>query len=198
MAKINWKGGALLAPVPAALVTCAHAGRTNVLTIAWTGILNSKPPRCYISVRPERFSYELIKTSHQFVINLAPRSLAFAVDFCGVKSGRDIDKFSAMDLAAEPSPVLGLPMLSQCPVAIECRVFEVMPLGSHDLFLADIVGVCVDDTFIGPSGKLRLDKADIIGFVHGSYYSLGSYLGNLGFSVAKKPAKPKLHKKKHL
>lgn len=198
VAKVNWKGGALLAPVPAALVTCAHGGRSNVLTIAWTGIVNSKPPRCYISVRPERFSYELIQASRQFVIHLAPRGLAAAVDFCGVKSGRDVDKFSALHLSVEPSPVLGLPMLSQCPVAVECRVFEIIPLGSHDLFLADIAGVCVDDAFISPSGKLRLDKADIIGFAHGSYYALGSYLGNLGFSVAKRPAGSKSKKDNNL
>lgn len=197
MAKISWKGGALLAPVPAALVTCAHNGRANILTIAWTGIINTKPPRCYISVRPGRFSYELIKESRQFVIHLAPRGLIAAVDFCGIKSGRDVDKFAAMNLDVEPSPLLGLPMLSQCPIAVECRVFDILPLGSHDMFLADIVGVCVDDAFIAPSGKLRLDKADIIGFSHGSYYALGSFLGNLGFSVAKKSAKTKPHSKKN-
>ena len=186
MPKVTWKGGALLAPVPAAMVTCSHAGRDNVLTIAWTGIINSQPPKTYISVRPGRFSYEMIKESKEFVINLPSRAMVRAADYCGIKSGRDVDKFSEMSLKTEPSPTLGCPMLCDCPVSIECRVFEVKPLGSHEMFMADILSVSVDDRFIDEGGKFRLDKADVVGFAHGSYYTLGSFLGNMGYSVMKK------------
>lgn len=195
MAKIKWKGGALLAPVPATMVTCAYGGRENVLTIAWTGIINSNPPKTYISVRPTRFSYDMIKNSGVFVINLTPRSLVRAADICGVKSCRDTDKLSELSLTTELSPVLGCPMLCQSPVSVECRVFDVVPLGSHDMFMADIVGVNVDDSFIDVGGKLRLDKADIVGFAHGSYYTLGSFLGNLGYSVMKKKTISRKRKK---
>ncbi len=192
MSKISWKGGALLAPVPPALVTCADGDRRNVLTVAWTGVLNTVPPKTYVSIRPARYSHELIQNSGCFVINLATESLVRAVDFCGCRSGREVDKFEAMELACEPSPVLGLPMLSACPVSLECRVFETRPLGSHDMFLADIVGVSVDDRYIDAAGKLRLDKAAVLGYCHGSYYGLGKFLGNFGFSVMK----PKTAKKK--
>lgn len=195
MAKITWKGGALLAPVPVAMVTCSHGGRDNVLTIAWTGITNSTPPKTYISVRPGRFSYEMIKQSGTFVINLATREMIRAADYCGVKSGRDTDKLAELSLQTEPSPNLGCPMLCDSPVSIECRVFDIIPLGSHDMFMADIVSVSVDDAFVDTGGKLRLDKADIVGFAHGSYYTLGSFLGNLGFSVMKKKTAKRKRKK---
>ena len=186
MSKAVWKGGAVLAPVPVALVTCAHETRINVLTVAWTGIINSTPPKTYVSIRPERYSHGIIKNSGAFVINLTPKSLVRTADWCGVKSGRDVDKFEEMSLEHEPSPNLGIPMLSGCPVSIECRVFNTVRLGSHDMFMADILSVCGDERYINSKGKLRLDKADVIAYAHGSYYTLGSYLGSFGFSVMKK------------
>jgi len=186
MPKTVWKGGAVLAPVPTALVTCADGGRVNVLTVAWTGIINSTPPKTYVSIRPERYSYDIIKKSGAFVINLTPKSLVRAADWCGVKSGRDFDKFKEMSLEHEPSPDFGIPMLCGCPVSIECRIFDTVSLGSHDMFMADIVSVCVDEQYIDPKGKLRLDKADIVAYSHGSYYTIGSYLGDFGFSVMKR------------
>ncbi len=197
MGKIAWKGGALLAPVPPTLVTTAHGGRRNVFTVAWTGIINTVPPKTYISVRPSRLSHELIEASGGFVVNLPTEPLARAVDFCGVRSGREIDKFEAMQLAWEPSPLLGLPMLCDSPVCLECRVFEKRPLGSHDMFLADIAGVCVDERLLDSGGGLRLDRARLLAYAHGGYYGLGSRLGGFGFSVRKKkPAKKKAMRKK--
>lgn len=186
MAKTVWKGGTLLAPVPPALVTCAGSdGRPNVLTVAWTGIVCSTPPMTYVSVMPSRYSHGLITETRRFVINLPTRALARAADYCGVKSGRDTDKFADMGLAVDPSPNLGCVMLSQSPLSLECRVTDVLSLGSHDMFLTEIAGVVVDEQFI-ENGKLRLDKADIIAYAHGAYYTLGSYLGSFGFSVMKK------------
>lgn len=195
MAKAVWKGGTLLAPVPPALVTCADAdGNANILTVAWTGIVNSNPPKTYVSIRPSRYSHGLIGDTRQFVINLPTRALVRTADYCGVKSGADTDKFTDMALTHEPSPNLGCPLLCQSPVSLECRVTDILPLGSHDMFLADIVSVVVEDQFI-ENGKLRLDKADILAFAHGSYYTLGSFLGNFGFSVMKKKTAKKKRKK---
>lgn len=194
MAKQQWKPSAMLAPVPAAMVTCKDGDKINVLTIAWTGIINSKPPRTYISVRPERYSYDLIRNSGVFVINLTSRGLIRACDFVGVKSGRDIDKFETLALAHEPSPNFAVPMLCDSPVSVECKVFDRISLGSHDMFLADIVSVSVEEQFV-EGGKLRLDKADVVGFAHGSYYALGKFLGNLGDSVMKKKTAARKRKK---
>lgn len=186
MAKTVWKGGALLAPVPPALITCAGTdGAANILTVAWTGIVSSQPPRTYVSIKPSRYSHGLISATRQFVINLPTRALARATDYCGVKSGADTDKFADLALTHEPSPTLGCPLLRQSPVSLECRVTDILPMGSHDMFLADIISVVVDDEFV-EGGKLRMDKAGIIAFAHGSYYTLGSYLGSFGFSVMKK------------
>ncbi len=186
MGKVAWKGGALLAPVPPTLITCADGQRKNIFTVAWTGILNTVPPKTYIAVRPTRYSHELIEKSGGFVINLPTEALVRAADFCGVRSGRDIDKFETLGLAIEPSPVLGLPMLADSPVSLECRVFEKQPLGSHDMFLADIVGVSIEESLLDKNGKLRLDRAKLLAYAHGGYYGLGSYLGGFGFSVMKK------------
>ncbi|MEG0912945.1 MAG: flavin reductase family protein [Oscillospiraceae bacterium] len=186
MAKVSWRGGTLLAPVPPALITCSDGERSNVFTVAWTGTINTMPPKTYISVRSTRYSYDIIKKSGKFVINLTTEQLVKAADFCGARSGRDLDKFKEMELAVEPSPVLGIPMLCDSPVSLECKVFEIKQLGSHDMFMADIVGISVDDRFIDVGGKLRMDKARIVAFAHGSYYGLGSFLGSFGFSVMKK------------
>ena len=187
MAKQNWPGGALLAPVPPVLVSCGTVEKPLCLTIGWTGIINTKPPRTYISVRPERNSYPVIKETGEFVLNLAPASLAKTVDFCGVRSGAKVDKFAHCHLTAQPSGHLAAPTIAECPVSIECRVFQVISLGSHDMFLADIVGVSVDESILDADGKLRLDKADLLAYAHGEYFTLGKKVGSFGWSVRKKP-----------
>lgn len=186
MAKQTWKGSTLLAPMPAALVTCGTLNAPNIFTVAWTGIVNTQPPKTYISVRPGRFSYPLIRQSGEFAINLTTRQLLRAVDFCGVRSGRDTDKFAICGLTAEPASQLSCPLLAESPLSLECRVTDVLELGSHHMLLADIVAVNADEALIAQSGKLQLNHADLIAFAHGAYYELGRQLGTFGYSVAKK------------
>lgn len=186
MAKQTWKGSTLLAPLPATLVTCGTLDAPNVFTVAWTGIINTQPPKTYISVRPERFSYPLIRQSGEFVINITTRKLLRAVDFCGVRSGRDVDKFALCNLTAEPASQLTCPMLAESPLSLECRVTDVLELGSHHMMLADIVAVNADESLLAENGKLQLNHADLIAFAHGAYYELGRQLGTFGYSVAKK------------
>ncbi len=190
--KIIWRGGALLAPVPPVMVSCGTMEKHNILTIAWTGIINTIPPKTYISIRPTRYSYEIIKSSGEFVINLTTSELIRAADFCGIRSGRDIDKFEAMELSPQKSISLECPMIEQSPLNIECRVSQVIELGSHHMFIADIVGVNVDSQYIDSYGKLHLDKSGLAAFAHGEYFELGKKLGSFGFSVRKKR---KYHKK---
>ncbi|MGI6181475.1 MAG: flavin reductase family protein [Agathobaculum sp.] len=187
MSKVVWGGGALIAPVPPVLVTCGTAEQPNILTVAWTGILNTVPPKTYISVRPGRFSYPLIRESGEFVINLPTAALVRAVDFCGVRSGRDTDKWKQMGLTAAPSSHLACPLLEQSPLSLECRVTQVVPLGTHDMFVADILAVDVDEALIDRAGKLHLDRAGLLAYAHGEYFELGRKLGSFGFSVRKKP-----------
>ena len=189
MPKIQWKGGALLAPVPPALVTCAHGDKQNILTVAWTGIVNTIPPKTYISVRPSRYSYELIRNSGEFAINLTPRELIRAADFCGIHTGAKINKFERCKLSVEPASKISCPILSDSPLTLECRVTDIIPLGSHDMFLADIVAVDVDESLVDEHGKLHLDRAGLAAFAHGEYYELGKKLGTFGFSVSKKSGK---------
>lgn len=191
MSKQTWKGSTLLAPMPATLVTCGTLDAPNIFTVAWTGIVNTQPPKTYISVRPERFSYPLIRQSGEFVINLTTRQLLRAVDFCGVRSGRDTDKFSVCGLTAEAASQLSCPMLAESPVSLECRVTDVLELGSHHMMLADIVAINADEALIAENGKLQLNHADLIAFAHGAYYELGRQLGTFGYSVAKKTAAKK-------
>ena len=186
MAKQTWKGGAMLSPVPPALVTCSDGEHDNVLTIAWTGIVNTIPPKTYISVRPSRHSYQLIKKSGVFAINLTTEALVRAADYCGVHTGAKMDKFERCQLSKEPASEIDCPILSDSPLTLECRVTDVIPLGSHDMFLADIVAVDVDEELIGQDGKLRLDRASLVAYAHGDYYALGKKLGKFGYSVAKK------------
>lgn len=186
MGKQTWKGGALIAPIPPALVSCGSMEKPNVLTIAWTGIINTKPSKTYISVRPSRYSYPLIRESGEFVINLTTSSLVRAADFCGVRSGRDVDKFQLCNLTPIPSTALHAPMIAESPLNIECRIFDVIPLGSHDMFLADVVAVNVDESCLDHSGKLRLDQCGLAAFAHGEYFELGKKIGSFGYSVRKK------------
>ena len=178
----------MIYPLPAVLVSCGESEQEyNLFTVAWTGTVCTNPPMCYISVRPERHSYDIIKRTGEFVINLTTASLARATDWCGVRSGRDYDKFSEMGLTAEPAAVVSAPVVGESPVSIECRVRQVIELGSHDMFLADVVNVLVDEQYINPeTGKLELDRAEIITYSHGEYFRLGEMIGHFGWSVRKK------------
>lgn len=184
-----WKGSVITSPLPPTMVTCGTVDNPNIFTVAWTGILNTQPPVTYISVRPERFSYNLIKQNREFVINLTTQQLVRAVDYCGVKSGRNSNKFKEMQLTAEPANKLSAPILVESPLNIECRVREIVELGTHHMFIADIVALDVASELIDKNGKLRLDKANLLAYAHGEYFTLGKKLGNFGFSVRKKKTK---------
>lgn len=197
MAKQTWKPGNMVYPLPAVMVSCADkSGNSNIITIAWTGTVCTNPPMAYISVRPERHSYQMIRETGEFVINLTTKNLAFATDFCGVRSGRDVDKFSEMKLTKEQASVVGAPMIGECPVNIECKVTEVKELGSHHMFLADVVAVHVDDKYMNENQKFELGKAQPLAYSHGEYYGLGELLGTFGYSVKKKKAHENTKKKK--
>ena len=186
--KQSWKPGTMIYPLPAVLISCGENEQEyNLFTVAWTGTVCTNPPMCYISVRPERHSYEIIKRTGEFVINLTTASLARATDWCGVRSGRDYDKFSEMGLTAEAAAVVKAPIVAESPVSIECRVKQIVPLGSHDMFIADVVNVLVDEEYINPeTGKLELERADMIAYSHGEYFRLGKAIGHYGWSVRKK------------
>lgn len=186
MAKVSWKGGTLLAPVPPALVTCSDGEQDNVLTVAWTGILNSDPPKTYVSVRPTRHSHAIIKKSGEFAINLPTKSLVRAVDWCGVFTGAKVDKFERCHLTKAPAEKISCPLIAESPLALECRVTEVIPMGTHDVFVADILAVDVEESLIGSDGKLHLERAELIAYAHGDYYELGKRLGHFGYSASKK------------
>ena len=177
--------GTLLAPVPAVIVTCKHGDKVNMLTIAWTGIVCTKPPMTYISVRPERYSYDLIDKSGEFVINLTTTSMAKQVDFCGVRSGKDFDKAQICGFDLINADVVDVPLIAQSPVCLECKVVKKEKLGSHDMFLAQIVSVSVDEKYIGINGKLKIEQCGLLAYAHGDYNALGRNVGNFGFSVKK-------------
>lgn len=189
--KLVWKPGTLLAPAPPALVSCGTLEQPNLLTVAWTGIVNTHPAMTYVSIRPERYSYGLIKASGEFVINLTPAALIHAADFCGVRSGRDLDKWAETGLTPAAASAVSAPLVEQCPLSLECRVTKILPLGSHDMFLAEIVAIDVDESMLTRDGKLDLSRAGLAAFAHGEYYELGKRIGTFGFSVRKKtPGKP--------
>jgi flavin reductase (DIM6/NTAB) family NADH-FMN oxidoreductase RutF len=186
--KQSWKPSTLLNPEPPVLVSCGSMEKPNLITIGWTGTICTQPSMVSISVRPERYSHDLIEQSGQFAINLPTESLVRAVDWCGVRSGRDYDKFAEMGLHAEASIVLsGCPVLAESPLSLECRVTQKIPLGSHDLFLAEVVAVDVDESLLDDTGKLCLSRAHLIVYSHGDYLALGRKLGSFGYSVRKKP-----------
>ncbi len=190
MAKALWRGGTLLAPVPAAMITCSDGEHDNVFTVAWTGIVCSDPPKTYISVRPSRYSYEIIKKSGVFAINLTTKELARATDMCGVYTGAKMDKFERCRLSREPAKQIPCPILTDSPLVLECRVTDILPLGSHDMFLADIVSVDVEEALIDESGKLHLERAGLMAYAHGGYFELGKEIGSFGFAVRKKTKHP--------
>lgn len=187
--KEHWKGGTLLAPVPPALVTVGTMKNPNVLTVGWTGILNTIPPKTYISVRKERHSYQMLMDTREFVINLPSANLVKAVDFCGVRSGKDLDKFKEMNLTPISAEKVLAPLISECPLHLECKVTETVDLGSHTMFLADIVGTDIAQECINKDGKLEIEKCDLLAYAHGAYFTLGKQLGTFGYSVKKKKTK---------
>ena len=183
--------GALLAPVPVVLISCGTVEKPNVFTVAWAGTVCTHPPMISISVRPGRFSYPLIKESGEFVLNLPSASMARAVDLCGVKSGREVDKFALCGLTAVPAAGISAPAVEECPVRFSCKVKSVTPLGTHDLFLAEIVSIEADEALFEENGRLALEKADLLAYSHGEYYTLGKKVGSFGFSVRKKKKRRK-------
>jgi flavin reductase (DIM6/NTAB) family NADH-FMN oxidoreductase RutF len=186
MAKLKWKGGALLAPMPPVMVSCGDMEKSNILTIAWTGIINTIPPKTYISVRPSRHSYNIIKESGEFVINLTPAKLIKSADYCGIYTGAKVDKFAKCGLTKETANEVSCPLIAESPLSLECKVTEIIKIGTHDMFLADIVAVDVDEALLDKSGKLDLGRANLAAFAHGEYYELGKKIGKFGFSAVKK------------
>ncbi|MBR2419401.1 MAG: flavin reductase family protein [Rikenellaceae bacterium] len=189
--KQNWKPGTMVYPLPAVLVSCgATPDEYNLITIAWTGTVCSEPPMCYISVRRERHSYDIIKRTGEFVINLTTEALAEATDWCGVRSGREYNKFEVCGLTPSPATMVNAPIIEEAPIAIECRVREVIELGSHDMFLADVVNVQADEAYINPeTGRFELERARPITYMHGHYYTLGQQIGRFGWTVQRKRKK---------
>ena len=187
------KAGTLLAPLPAVMVSCGTIEKANVLTIAWTGIINTHPAMTYISVRPSRYSYGIIKDSGEFVINLTTSKMVRETDFCGVKSGKDMDKIKKCGLHLEPASSVSAPIISESPLSLECKVTEIKPLGTHDMFIAEILAVNVDGRYIDSKGKINLQQSGLMAYSHGEYFSLGRKLGSFGYSVAK-PTKRKKQK----
>ncbi len=188
IAKGSWRPGTMLAPVPPVLVSCGGNGkfRPNIITVAWAGTVCSEPPMLSVSIRPQRYSHEIISATHEFVVNLTTAAMARAVDWCGVKSGRDVDKFEGAHLTPFPSEQIGAPGIAESPVNMECRVRKVLSLGSHDMFIAEIVAVHISEELLDRRGKLRLENAGLLAYSHGEYYSLGKRLGYFGYSVRKK------------
>lgn len=191
-----WKPGNMLYPVPAVMVTVQDAeGRSNIITIAWTGTVCTNPPMLYISVRPERYSYHMLEETGEFVVNMTTKKLAKAADYCGVRSGRDVDKWKETGLTPEKAQAVSVPLIAESPVNIECRVKDVLKLGSHHMFLAEVLAVDVDESLLDMGGRLALEKAEPVVYSHGEYYGLSELMGTFGWSVRKK--KRGVHGKKN-
>ena len=190
MARQNWRASNMLYPVPAVLIGCRdNEGRDNLMTAAWAGTICSDPVMVSVSIRKERFSHDIIENTGEFTISLTTSELARATDFCGVRSGRDIDKFKEMKLTRLASLKIGAPGADESPVVMECRVKQILRLGSHDMFIAEVVNVSVDERYLDEKGRLELEKADLIAYSHGEYFALGKRLGKFGYSVRRKPKK---------
>ena len=195
MSKISFKPGNMLYPVPAVMVSCARKGeKPNIITVAWAGTVCSSPAMLSIAVRKERYSHAIISETKEFVVNLVTKKLTFATDYCGVKSGRDVDKFKEMHLTPQESQNVSAPGIAESPVNIECRVVDVKPLGSHDLFIAEVVGVTVDDGYMDSKNVFHLNDAGLVAYSHGEYYELGKKIGRFGYSVQKKKKSNKTSK----
>lgn len=197
MSKINFKPGNMLYPLPAVMVSCGDiAQEANILTVAWTGTICTNPPMVYISVRPERYSYAMIRETGEFVINLTTKKLARATDFCGVRSGRDLDKWNECHLTKIPADTVRCPMIAESPVNIECQVTEINELGSHHMFLAKVTAVHVDDAYIDEKGTFHLNDTGLLAYSHGTYHELTKAMGNFGYSVRKTHRKKQKRKKR--
>ncbi len=196
--KVHWKPGTMVYPLPAAMVSCGSSpDNYNIITIAWTGTTNTDPPMAYVSIRKSRHSHHLIAENGEFVINLTTKDLAFATDWCGVKSGRDFDKFKEMKLTAVKGEKVNAPIIAECPINIECKVTQVISQGSHDMFLAEVVHVQATEALLNEdTGKFDFNKSTPIVYSHGAYHELGKFIGKFGFSVMKKKTKKRLAKKK--
>ena len=197
MSRKFFKGSALAAPLPAMLITCrSPEGRDNIMTAAWTGIVNTRPPMAYVSVRPERFSCGIIRERGEFVMNLTTSKMAWETDFCGMKSGSKTDKAKKCKFTLLPAETVDCAVIEQSPAALECKVTREIELGSHIMFIADITGVTVDERYIDSKGKINFGQAGLMAYSHGEYFALGRKLGDFGFSVRKKPKKSHENKKK--
>ena len=196
MSKVYWKGSALLGPLPPALISVGDAEKSNLLTVAWCGVINTHPPKTYISVRPTRYSYPILKQRREFVLHLPSEALARAVDFCGMYTGAKLDKWEKCGLTAIESREVAAPTVAECPVALECRVTDILPMGTHDLFLADILSVTVEESLLDEAGKLHMERAGLLAYLHGDYYTLGRRVGKFGFSAVKKKKHKESGKKK--
>ena len=198
MSKMKWKGGALIAPLPPVMVSCGDMEKSNIMTVAWTGIINTIPPKTYISVRPSRYSYNIIKESGEFVINLTPSKIIKAADYCGIYTGAKVDKFVKCNLGKEEANEVKCPLISESPLSLECKVTDIVPIGTHDMIIADIVAVDVDENLLDKEGRLDLARANLAAFAHGEYFELGKKIGKFGFSTNKKKkgTKPQQNKNK--
>ena len=185
MSKVIWKPGCFVYPIPAVMVSCGTVENSNIITVAWTGILNTNPAMVYISVRPTRHSYKLIKEQGEFVINLTNEKLVYATDWCGVKTGEKFDKFKEMNLHKEKAKFVKCPLIKESPVSIECKVKEIKELGSHHMFIAEVLSIDADDKYINEKGAFDISKCNLITYANGNYYTLGKKLGKFGFSVQK-------------
>ena len=186
MSKTTWKPGTFLYPIPAVMVSCGTMEKSNIITVAWTGIINTNPAMVYISVRPTRYSYNLIKEQGEFVINLTTQELVKATDWCGVKTGAKVDKFKEMHLTKEKGKFVKCPLIKESPVSIECKVVEIKELGSHDMFMAEILSIDADEKYIDNKGAFDITKCDLITYANGKYFTLGKQVGKFGYSVQKK------------
>ena len=191
MSKVTWKSGTFLYPLPAVMVSCGTMEKSNIITVAWTGIINTNPAMVYISVRPTRHSYNIIKETGEFVINLTTQKLAYATDWCGVKTGAKVDKFKELKLTKEKAKFVKCPMIQESPVSVECKVKEVKELGSHHMFIAEVLAINADEQYIDEKGAFDISKCDLITYSNVGYYSLGKKLGKFGFSVQKNNKKTK-------
>lgn len=186
MPKRIWKPGTFEYPIPAAMVSCGTLENANIITVAWTGIINTNPAMVYISVRPERYSHDIIEKSKEFVINLTTENLAFATDWCGVKSGKEYDKFKTMHLTKEKAKHVKCPMIAESPVSIECKVKEIRKLGSHDMFMAEVLAIHAEEQYFNKKGAFDISKCHLIAYANGGYYTLGKKVGKFGYSVQKR------------
>ena len=191
MAKQVWKGGALLAPLPAVLITTGDMENSNIATVAWTGIVNTIPPKTYISLRKSRYSYEIIEKTGEFAINLTTASMVKSVDYCGIYTGRKVDKFKKCNFTKEAASKISAPIIGESPLSLECKVTQTQDLGTHVMMLADILATNVDEKLLDKNGKMDLSRAELIAFAHGEYFALGKKLSGFGDSARKKKTNKK-------